>query len=119
MCAKGQRGQTGPVAGWGSFSYVSGPLVAFGAVGVLALILRWSYRRGGSLVAPPPRPGRSDEYGLLVAVATPRTAADGTDLQRRLEAAGVRATVADTREGPRLMVFAADEERARSLLAAP
>jgi hypothetical protein len=93
--------------------------VAFGAVGVLALILRWAYRRGGSLVMRPVRRGLPTDYGLLVPVAAPRSVADGEALHQRLTEAGVRATVAETEDGPRVLVFPDDEDRARALLAAP
>ena len=78
------------------------------AVGARGL-LRWAYRRGGSLVPPPPAPGRPDEYGLLVSIAAPQTATDAEAAIERLEQAGVRVTLAATSAGPRLMVFADDE----------
>jgi hypothetical protein len=98
------------------FSFVFVPLVAFACVGVLALLLRWAFGRGGSLVAAPPRRGSPQEYGLLVPVAAPRTAVDGEALRRKLEAGGLRVTLANTVEGPRLLVFPADEAQARALL---
>ena len=106
--------QTGSVGAWNSFLFE--PVVAFLGVGVLALVLRWAFGRGGSLVARPARPGRPDEYGLLVPIAAPRTTAEGRTLLRRLEAHGLRATLAQTKEGPRLLVFAQDEEQARGIL---
>jgi hypothetical protein len=50
-------------------------------------------------------------------VATPPTAADAELLRTTLEDNGIRATVATTDEGPRLMVFRADETTARRLVA--
>jgi hypothetical protein len=100
-----------------AYSYAFGPIVAFGVVGVLVLVLRWAFGRGGSLVPPAPHPGRPDEYGLLVSVAEPRTATEAEAAIERLEDAGVRVTLASTVAGPRLMVFADDEVRARRLLA--
>jgi hypothetical protein len=99
--------------------YAFGPLVAFAVVGLLALVLRWAYRRGGSLVPPPPAQGRPDEYGLLVSIAAPQTATDAEAAIERLEEAGVRVTLAATSAGPRLMVFVDDEARARRLLSQP
>ncbi len=92
--------------------------MAFAAVGVLALILRWAYsgsRR--SLVERVSRPGAEDEYGLLIAIASPSTYIEGEMLRRRLADAGFRATLATTTEGPRLMVFRHDERAARLILA--
>ena len=102
-----------------SFSYAFGPVIAFAAVGVLALVLRWAYRRGGSLVPPPAQPGRPDEYGLLVSIAAPIGPGEAEAAISRLEEAGVRVTLASTSAGPRLMVFADDEARARRLLIQP
>lgn len=102
-----------------SFSYAFAPVVAFAAVGVLVLMLRWAGGRGGSLVPPPARPGRPDEYGLLVSIAAPMTATEAEAAMDRLERAGIRATLAGTSSGPRLMVFADDESRARGLLSQP
>ena len=77
----------GPIAG--AISYAFAPLVAFLVVGVLALVLRWAFRRGGSLVPPPAQPGRPDEYGLLVSIAAPQTATEA-EAATRVPAAGTR-----------------------------
>lgn len=83
------------------------------------LLLRWAYGgRGSSLVEKAPRRGRSSEYGLLVAIASPGSYVEGELLRRRLEDAGVRATLVTTDDGPRLMVFAQAEKRARAILSA-
>jgi len=104
------------VPAWNSFSFAYGPMIAIVLVGVFALILHWTFRRGSSVVAAPPRPGSSDEYGLLVAVAAPATYIEGEMLRRRLEDRGVKANLASTLDGPRLMVWPADEARAREVL---
>ena len=101
---------------WNSFSFAFGPLVAVGLVGLFVLILRWAFRRGASVVAAAPRPGPSDDYGLMVPIASPATYIDGEVARRRLEAHGVRATLAQTLDGPRVMVWPADEARARAVL---
>ena len=38
---------------WGSYSYAVEPLIALGVVGVLALLLRWAFSSGHSLVERP------------------------------------------------------------------
>lgn len=101
---------------WQSYSYLFGPVVAFGMVGVLALVLRWAFGHGRSLVASRPRQGRADEYGLLVPVADPATFVEAEVVRRRLQDAGVRATLAPTTDGPRVLVFPRDEKAARALL---
>lgn len=105
--------------GWSTYSTVLAPVLALGVVGLLALLLRWTFSGGGSVVARKPQPGDERNYGLLVSVASPATYIEGELARQRLLAAGVRATLATTNDGPRLMVFASDERKARSLLAAP
>jgi hypothetical protein len=95
-------------------------LTAVVALGVLILLLRWAYGTGrgrSSLVERKPRAGRSDEYGLLVAIASPGTYIDGEMSRRLLEEAGIRASLVTTVDGPRVMVFREDEPVARRLLA--
>ena len=102
---------------WNSFSFAFGPLVAVVLIGVFVVILRWAFSRGGSLIAAAPRPGTSEEYGLLVPIAAPATYVEGEVLRRRLEDSGVRANLATTLEGPMVMVWPSDEQRARDVLA--
>jgi hypothetical protein len=107
------------VSAWGSFSYAFGPLIALGALGVLMLLLRWAFGRGHSLVERRSRQGAEAEYGLLVSVARPTTFIEAEILCRRLTAAGLRATLAPTTMGPRVMVFPDDAPAARALLRSP
>lgn len=102
---------------WASYSVFYGPLIAFAAVAVLAALLRWSYSRGHSVVAGRARRGAPDDYGLLVPVAEPATFVEAEQLRLRLEAEGLRATLAPTTEGPRVLVFRRDEQVARAILA--
>jgi hypothetical protein len=95
-------------------------IIAVLVLGLLMLLLRWAYsgdRRPGSLVERKPKVGHSNEYGLLVAIAAPGTYIDGEISCRRLEDAGIRATLVTTVDGPRVMVFRDDEPAARRLLA--
>jgi hypothetical protein len=85
-------------------------------VGVLVLLLRWTWGRGRSLVPRAPRPGAPGEYGLLVGVAAPRDAAEAERLMLLLQQAGIRCTLAHTTHGQRLMVFRDDLPRARAAL---
>jgi hypothetical protein len=117
MAPSGARVHHGPVPAWNSFSFAFGPLVAVVLVGVFVLILRWAFSRGSSVVAAPPRPGAVEEYGLLVPVASPPSYVEGELLRQRLESQGVRANLASTLDGPRLLVWPGDEERARQVLA--
>lgn len=102
--------------GLNSYSYIFGPVMAFLVLGAFILILRWAFRRGTSVVAAPARTGSSHEYGMLVAVAAPGDYVRGELLRRTLEDAGIRANLASTLDGPRVMVWPKDETRARALL---
>jgi len=104
------------VSGWGSFSYAFGPVLAIIGVGVLILVLRWAHRPGGSLVERPVQPSTDDDYGMLVAIAQPPNYADGERLRRTLVDSNIRATLAFTVDGPRLMVWPEDEAIARAVL---
>jgi len=99
-----------------SASFLVGPLIAFATVGILVLLLRWTFSRGSSVVAKQPTVGRVDEYGLLVSVAAPPNYIEAEMVRRALEDAGIRATLAQTLAGPRLMVFPEDAERARKVV---
>ena len=105
-------GQTGAVPDWSAL------VTSVVVVGVLALILRWAFSgRQTSLVERRPQAGHADEYGLMVSVAAPGTFIQGELDRQRLEAAGIRAQLVTTSDGPRLMVLEEDESRARRLLA--
>ncbi len=106
------------MSSWGSYSYLFGPLASFGVVGLLVLLLRWAFARGGSLVERRPAPGRADDYGLLVPVAAPATYVEAELARLKLADAGLRVNLARTVDGPRVMVFREDEAQARRLLAA-
>ena len=101
---------------WGSWSYLYGPIMGFVVVGIMVLLLRWAFGRGKSVVESPPRTGSPTEYGLLDPVASPATYIEAEMLRQRLEGAQIKATVAMTNDGPRLMVWPQDKERALDLI---
>ena len=88
----------------------------FFAVGVLALILKWAFARGKSVVERTPRVGGEDEYGALVIVASPSNHIEGEILRLKLVDAQIKATLTQTKDGPRLFVFERDEKIARLIL---
>jgi hypothetical protein len=103
--------------GWQAYEYLWGPAVAFLAVGVLILVLRWANPpRRTSLVSRTPARGRPDEYGLLVPVAEPQSAREGEAMRARLLADGIHGTLANTEAGLRVLVWPDDAARARQLL---
>jgi hypothetical protein len=112
-----QRTHNRVVPSWGSYSYAYGPLVAFMVIGVMILVLRWAFGgRKQSVVERPARRGTPDQYGLLDPVASPDTYVEAEICRQHLEAAGIRATVAMTNDGPRVMVWPEDRATATDVL---
>jgi hypothetical protein len=101
---------------WGSISFIWAPLMAFVAIGVLALLLRWAFSPGRSLIARRPRAGPSSEYGLLVPVASPATVIQAEVVRRHLAERGIRATLAPATDGPAVLVWPQDAALAREVL---
>jgi hypothetical protein len=107
------------VTNWGSASFMFGPAIALACLGVLVLLLRWTFSRGHSLVERHAQSGSPQEYGLLVQVAAPATVIEAEMIRRRLVDAGLRATLAPTTQGPAVMVFSEDQTAALQLLGEP
>lgn len=101
---------------WGSYAHLYGPMVALIVLLALMLLLRWAFSRGSSVVARRPRPGEPHDYGLLVPVAAPATLVEAEVLRRTLDEAGVRCTVAQTLDGPRVMVLGSQRQVALHVL---
>ena len=99
-----------------SFSYIFGPIVALMGIGLMVLVLRWAYSRGSSVVAVSGKSGPSDSYGLLVCVASPANYAEGEMIRRTLEDQGIKANLAQTTDGPKVMVWPADEITATAII---
>ena len=91
-------------------------VLPFLIVGGIVLLYRWGARSGRSYVPRTPRRGQPDEYGLLVPVAAPADNAEALRLGALLDRAGVRNTLVQTAQGPRIMVFGDQAHRARALL---
>ncbi|GDX31904.1 hypothetical protein LBMAG15_08380 [Actinomycetes bacterium] len=109
-------GKTCAMPAWNAYSFAFGPILALLGIVVLVLILRWAFSRGVSVVAAAPRRGSPAEYGMLVPIATPSTYIEGEVWRQGLEAAGVRANLAQTSAGPRLLVWPVDVESAQEVL---
>jgi hypothetical protein len=91
-------------------------LAGFPAVLFLILMLKWTSAKGKSIVERTPIMGSEDEYGTLVAVAEPSNHIEGEILRQRLIAVGIKATLTQTKQGPRLFVFPKEESAARAHL---
>lgn len=98
------------------YQYLIGPGIAMAAVGVLSLVLRWMYSDATTKRRPAPPDGPVD-YGLLVPVARVPERGSALGVQALLAEHGIRATLAPgPHGGVAVLVFAADQERARSLV---
>ena len=104
---------------WENYTYAFGPVVSLLALLVLVLLLRWTFSGGRSLVQRRPAPGAEEDYGLLVPIASPATFVEAELVRRRLVDHGIRATLAPTTAGPRVMVWPKDVAIAREVLRAP
>jgi len=91
-------------------------LAGFPVVLFLIFMLRWTSARGKSVVARNAKPGREDEYGTLVPVASPSNHIEGEMLRQKLIAVGIKATLTQTKDGPRIFVFPKEESAARAHL---
>ena len=101
---------------WNAFSYIFGPLIGFSAIGLMVLVLRWAFRRGGSVVERPSKSGSPSDYGLLIPIAAPPNYIEGEVLRKRLSDAGIRASLATTTDGPRILVWPGDQISAKQIL---
>ena len=90
--------------------------MGFIGVGVMILILRWAFARGTSVVERPAKSGSPDEYGMLMPIASPNNYIEGEVLRRTLVDSGIRASLAQTNDGPRIMVWPKDVDSARAIL---
>jgi hypothetical protein len=88
----------------------------FLVLGILIVLLRWTFSRGHSLVEKPRRVGGDQEYGLLAAVASPTNYIEGEIMKQKLLEHGIKATLTSTKHGPRIMVFPEEIKAAQAIL---
>jgi hypothetical protein len=79
-------------------------------------MLKWTMARGKSLVERVPVVGGEGEYGMLVSVAQPGNHIEGEMLRQKLIAVGIKATLTQTKDGPRIFVFPEEESAAKAHL---
>jgi len=91
-------------------------LAGFPAVLFLIFMLRWTSARGKSLVERSAKAGNENEYGTLIPVASPLNHIEGEIVRQKLIAVGIKATLAHTKDGPRILVFPQEESAARAHL---
>ena len=91
-------------------------MAGFPAVLFLIFMLRWTSARGKSLVERTPKAGSENEYGSLIPVASPLNHIEGEIVRQKLVAVGIKATLTQTKDGPRIFVFPKEESAARAHL---
>ena len=91
-------------------------LSGFLVVGLLALLLRWAYSNNNSLIERDKKIGSEDEYGLLKVVTSPKNHIEGEILRKKLLSVGIKATLSQTKTGPKILVFEEDLKIARATL---
>jgi hypothetical protein len=96
--------------------FIVGPVIALVVTGVLALLLRRAQNRQDRPVYSPV-PGRPDDYGLLVPVATCRDKVDAELVREHLATAGIRSTLTAAPDSRvKVLVFADALDKARRLV---
>jgi hypothetical protein len=108
-----------PVDGVSNSHFAIGPVIAIVLVAALAMLARWIFgtgrRRTAARAAVPP--GVRVDTGLLRPVADLPDRAAASALRTVLSAAGIRSTIGVRRDGRvQVLVFPADEDRARRLV---
>ena len=83
-------------------------LSGFAVVALLALILRWAFSHNNSLIEKDKVIGSEDQYGLLKVAHTPKNHIEGEMMRQKLIAVGIKATLSQTKDGPRILVFEKD-----------
>lgn len=91
-------------------------LSGFLVVALLALILRWAFSNNKSLIEKPKKIGSEDQYGLLKVVHSPKNHIEGEIMRQKLLAVGIKATLSQTKNGPKLLVFEKDLKIASATL---
>lgn len=92
-------------------------LSGFLIVGVMALILKWAFSSNKSVVERDKKIGNDDEYGLLKVAASPKNHIEGEMLRQKLLSVGIKATLSQTKTGPKILVFEKDLRIAKATLA--
>ena len=91
-------------------------LSGFAVVALLALILRWAFSHNNSLIEKDKVIGSEDQYGLLRVAHTPKNHIEGEMMRQKLIAVGIKATLSQTKDGPRILVFEKDLKIAKATL---
>ena len=91
-------------------------LSGFLIVGVMALILKWAFSNNKSVIERAKKIGNEDEYGLLKVAASPKNHIEGEMLRKKLLSVGIKASLSQTKTGPKILVFEKDLKIAKATL---
>ena len=103
-----------------SFFRYNDPLQQFIGAIIAALIfyaiLKWAFSSNQKMVVLQVSAGKKDQYGLLVALPTPKNYIEAEMLKQKLIAAEIKVNLTQTYDGPALMVFELDFKIAQAVL---
>jgi hypothetical protein len=88
----------------------------FMGLAILILVLKWGFSSNRKMIITPIKAGKKDQYGLLVALPTPKNYIEAEMLKQKLMAADIRVNLTQTFDGPALMVFEKDFKIAQAVL---
>lgn len=88
----------------------------FFVVALFALILKWAFSSNKSIIEKQKRIGDEDDYGLLKVAHSPKNHIEGEMLRQKLVAVGIKATLSQTNNGPKILVFEKDLKIAKATL---
>ena len=91
-------------------------LSGFLVVAVMIVILKWAFSGNKSVIEREKRIGNEDEYGLLKVAHSPKNHIEGEMLRQKLLSVGIKATLSQTKNGPRILVFEKDLKIAKATL---
>lgn len=91
-------------------------LSGFLVVGVMIVILKWAFSGNKSVIEREKKIGNEDEYGLLRVAHSPKNHIEGEMLRQKLLSVGIKATLSQTKNGPKILVFEEDLRIAKATL---
>ena len=91
-------------------------LSGFLVIAVMIVILKWAFSNNKSVIEREKRSGNEDEYGLLRVAHSPKNHIEGEMLRQKLLSVGIKATLSQTKNGPKILVFEKDLKIAKATL---
>jgi hypothetical protein len=88
----------------------------FVALGILIVVLKWGFSSNGKFLVTPIKAGKKSDYGLLTPLPTPASYIEAQMKLQKLVDLNVKATLAQTLDGPQIMVFEKDYKVAIAIL---